>query len=121
MNGVPAEEVEGVDRGMSGGVDDEGESGDRGDEAGEGHGLDASSDDRRGIPVKGGRGACRRREVERDDVEERESDLEDCKSARPIPRMLAKARRLKAWVWRAGISWKSIVNKKRRGCRWVAE
>lgn len=84
---------------MSSGMDDEGEGGDGGDEAGEGYGLDASLDDRRGIPVKGGRGAGRRREVEREDVEEREGDLnvdDDWRSARHMPRMLIRARRLKA-------------------------
>ena len=65
---------------MSSGVDDEGESGDGGDDAGEGYGLDTSSDDRRGIPVKGGRGAGRRREVEREDIEEREGDGNNSRS-----------------------------------------
>ena len=77
-------------------MDDESEGGDGGDKAGEGHGLDASSDDRRGIPVKGRRGAGRGRQVEREDVEEREGDLaEDWRSARPMPRRLMRARRLK--------------------------
>ena len=94
---VPAEEVEGFAWGVGGGVDDEGEGGDGGAEAGEGHGLDASSDDRRGIPVKGRGGAGRGRQVEGEDVEEGEGDLEaDWRSARHVPRMLMRARRLKA-------------------------
>jgi hypothetical protein len=99
VNWVPAQEMERFDGTVSCGVNDEGEGGDGGDEAGEGYGLDASSDDRRGIPVMGGRGAGRRREVEREDVEERKGDLEvdeDCQSARHMPRMLMRARRLKA-------------------------
>ena len=53
MYGIPAEEVEGLERSVSCVVNGQGERGDGGDEAGDGHGLDASSDDRRGIPVKG--------------------------------------------------------------------
>ena len=99
MDGVPAEEVDGFEGRVSSGVDDEGEGGDGGDDAGEGYGLDTSSDDRRGIPVKGGCGAGRRREVEREDVEQREGDLDvddDWRSARHMPRMLIRASRLKA-------------------------
>jgi hypothetical protein len=109
VNGVPAEEVNGLQRGVLRRVDDESEGGDGGDEASKGYSLDASSDDRRGIPVKGWRGACRRRKVEGEDVEEREGDLEDWKSARHMPRMLVRARRLKAWVWRGGISGNSML------------
>ena len=93
---VPAEEVEGLEWGVACGVDDESEGRDGGDEAGDSHGMDTSSDDRRGIPVKGRGGACRRRKVEREDVEEGECDLEAWKSARHMPRMLTRARRLNA-------------------------
>jgi hypothetical protein len=109
VDGVPAEEVGGFKWAVVGRVDNKSEGRDGGDEAGKSYRLDASSDDRRGIPVKGWRGACRRRKVEGEDVEEREGDLEDCTSARHMPRMLMKARRLKAWVWRGGISGKSMV------------
>jgi hypothetical protein len=90
-------------------VHDKSEGGDGGSEAGKGYSLDASSDDRRGIPVKGWRGACRRRKVEGKDVEEREGDLEDWKSARHMPSMLTRASRLKACVWCRGTSAKTMV------------
>lgn len=59
-----------------GGVDDDGEGGEGADDAGERYDLDASSDDRRGIPVKGRRRPGRGRKVEGDNVEEREEDLD---------------------------------------------